>query len=211
MRTAGRISEWNDEKGFGFVAAHDDGARAFVHVKAFQSGSWRPVQGDLISYETVKDAKGRTNAVDVRFAGQRIGPSPPPPPRRAPRRRPLPVPRLILGVSALLAVAALAAWGPVPKVVAVTVWFFSLVSLIAYWWDKDSAQNNQWRTSEGTLHLMDLLGGWPGGLIAQQQFRHKISKASFQSAFWITVLLNIAALIAAVRLGWAQALSDWLI
>ena len=29
MRHAGRISNWNDQKGFGFVTPHDGGARAF--------------------------------------------------------------------------------------------------------------------------------------------------------------------------------------
>ena len=72
MRHAGRISNWNDEKGFGFVTPHDGGARAFVHVKAFQLAARRPVEGDLISYDTKADGKGRLNATAVRFAGQRI-------------------------------------------------------------------------------------------------------------------------------------------
>ena len=50
MRQAGRISDWNDDKGYGFVLPHDGGARTFVHIKAFQPGSRRPVEGDLISY-----------------------------------------------------------------------------------------------------------------------------------------------------------------
>ena len=42
------------------------------------------------------------------------------------------------------------------------------------------------------MHMLDLLGGWPGALIAQQQSRHKTVKASFQAAFWFTVLANLA-------------------
>ena len=41
---------------------------------------------------------------------------------------------------------------------------------------------------------MALLGGWPGAIFAQRVFRHKSSKPSFQSVFWITVVLNCVAL-----------------
>ncbi|MEI2430192.1 DUF1294 domain-containing protein [Lysobacter yananisis] len=208
MRLAGRICEWNDDKGFGFVVAHDGGARAFVQVKAFQPGSRRPVLGDLISYRVANDAKGRANAVDVRFAGQRIERHPSPSAGPSPLRR---IPRRALGVSALLAVTALGALGWVPAAVPLVQGFFSFASYIAYWLDKDAAGASRRRTPENTLHLLDLLGGWPGALIAQQQFRHKTVKPSFQAKFWGTVLLNLVAVAAAVRLGWARALTDLLL
>ncbi|MCB1577615.1 MAG: cold shock domain-containing protein, partial [Xanthomonadales bacterium] len=51
MRFVGRIAEWNDEKGYGFVEPNGGGERAFVHVKAFERRNRRPADGDLISYE----------------------------------------------------------------------------------------------------------------------------------------------------------------
>src|SRR5688500_7159637 len=115
MRLVGRISDWIDDKGYGFVVPHDGGMRAFVHVKAFQSGSRRPVEGDLISYETAKDAKGRVNAVNVRFAGQRNESRPLRDERRTPSRR---VPRAVMGVLALVAIVVAAAMDRVPVVLA---------------------------------------------------------------------------------------------
>jgi uncharacterized membrane protein YsdA (DUF1294 family) len=50
------------------------------------------------------------------------------------------------------------------------------------------------RTSEKALLLWGLAGGWPGALLAQQLLRHKTHKSSFQSLFWLTVAINIAAL-----------------
>ena len=42
--------------------------------------------------------------------------------------------------------------------------------------------------SEAQLHLLELLGGWPGALLAQRRLRHKCSKRSYQIVFWLIVL-----------------------
>jgi uncharacterized membrane protein YsdA (DUF1294 family) len=60
--------------------------------------------------------------------------------------------------------------------------------------DKSAAPRGGWRIAEKHLHLLDLLGGWPGGLLAQAKLRHKSSKTSFQVVFWLTVLVNIAVM-----------------
>ena len=70
----------------------------------------------------------------------------------------------------------------------------SVVAFLAYGHDKSAAARNAWRVQERTLHLFALLGGWPGALAAKRLFRHKSSKASFQTTYWITVVLNCAAL-----------------
>lgn len=71
----------------------------------------------------------------------------------------------------------------------------SLVTFLVYFKDKSAAKNGRWRTPEATLHLLALVGGWPGALIAQRTFRHKTKKTSFQVVFWITVVFNIVALL----------------
>lgn len=57
-----------------------------------------------------------------------------------------------------------------------------------------SARDGRWRIAENTLHLLALLGGWPGALLAQYRLRHKSSKPAFLIIFWATVLLNCGAL-----------------
>lgn len=71
-------------------------------------------------------------------------------------------------------------------------WAFaaSVFTFIAYRSDKRRAESGAWRTSESTLHLMAFLGGWPGAFLAQQAFRHKTSKPSFQVVFWSIVLTH---------------------
>ncbi|NWD05147.1 DUF1294 domain-containing protein [Pseudomonas gingeri] len=73
------------------------------------------------------------------------------------------------------------------------LWGYGVASLLAfflYWSDKRKARNDTWRTPEKVLHGVELLGGWPGALIAQQVFRHKTRKLSFQLVFWSIVLLH---------------------
>ncbi|MGY0653033.1 DUF1294 domain-containing protein [Luteimonas sp. A537] len=180
---AGRITDWNDDKGFGFVIPNGGGTRAFVHINEFQRASRRPVSGDMISYLPSVDARGRTNARQVRHAGQRIEVP------RAPSR----VPRAILGVCALVSGVAAAVSGLLPTLLVAAYFALSVLSYLMYRSDKIAAQGDAQRTPEASLHLADLLGGWPGALIAQQQFRHKTVKHSFQVTFWATVILNLAA------------------
>jgi len=71
----------------------------------------------------------------------------------------------------------------------------SVACFIAYAIDKRAAIRQQQRTPERTLLLLGLAGGWPGALLAQQWLRHKSSKTSFLAWFWLTVVLNLAALI----------------
>ena len=71
----------------------------------------------------------------------------------------------------------------------------SVAAVIAYRGDKFAAQSGAWRTRERTLHVLALMGGWPGALIAQTLLHHKSGKPSFQLVFATTVALNCAALL----------------
>ncbi|WEF35009.1 DUF1294 domain-containing protein [Pseudoduganella chitinolytica] len=71
----------------------------------------------------------------------------------------------------------------------------NLVTYVAYARDKSAARTGRRRTPENTLLLLGLIGGWPGALLAQRRLRHKTAKASFQVRFWLTVLVNVAALL----------------
>ncbi|KAA6168417.1 DUF1294 domain-containing protein [Pseudomonas veronii] len=66
----------------------------------------------------------------------------------------------------------------------------SVVAFFLYWNDKRKARADSRRTPENILHAVELAGGWPGALIAQQVFRHKTRKVSYQVLFWAIVLLH---------------------
>jgi uncharacterized membrane protein YsdA (DUF1294 family) len=68
----------------------------------------------------------------------------------------------------------------------------SLACFVAYGWDKGRAANGGRRMPEQTLHVLALLGGWPGALLGQRQFRHKTKKMTFLIVFWCVVVLHVA-------------------
>src|SRR3546814_21191164 len=117
------------------------------------------------------------------------------------------VPRALLGVACLLAVVLGTVFDVLPLVVALAGAGLSLLSYLMYWSDKEAAQGGAQRIPESTLHLVDLLGGWPRALIAQQQFRHKTVKRPLQFAFWCSGLANVPTTAWLVRSAVAPSLT----
>jgi uncharacterized membrane protein YsdA (DUF1294 family) len=74
----------------------------------------------------------------------------------------------------------------------------NLITFILYGVDKRRAVKGAYRIPEARLHLFALLGGFVGGIIAMQIFRHKTRKASFVIVFALATLASAAALI----FGW---------
>ncbi len=71
----------------------------------------------------------------------------------------------------------------------------SIITYITYSIDKSRAINGEYRISEKTLHILSLIGGWIGAILAQQRLRHKNKKVSFQIVFWISVIVHISLLV----------------
>jgi uncharacterized membrane protein YsdA (DUF1294 family) len=113
------------------------------------------------------------------------------------RRQLTPGDRLAVA-SAGLFITAIGAWVLLAKLHWAVLALYAALSLATfrlYSLDKAAAEKGRWRTSEGTLLLWGLLGGWPGALIAQKVRRHKSRKQPFQFFFWITVAVNCGVLV----------------
>jgi len=65
-----------------------------------------------------------------------------------------------------------------------------IVTWFLYASDKMSAKTDSWRISENTLHLFEFIGGWPAAFLAQQRFRHKTRKTTYQITFWTIGILH---------------------
>jgi uncharacterized membrane protein YsdA (DUF1294 family)/cold shock CspA family protein len=185
MRTRGRITEWRDEQGYGFITPDGGGERVFLHVKALKPPARRPARGDAVSFTPGRDDKGRPRAQQVEYVSAR--------PRSLPGKGRL-SPSLSFALAFLATVAALALAGRIPLAILFIYLGLSILTFGIYAADKSAAQKGQWRTPEKTLQLLALAGGWPGALFAQRLLRHKSRKPSFQLAFRAAVIVNIAAL-----------------
>ena len=186
MRTKGKLTTWNDEKGFGFITPGTGGKQVFIHIKAFGNRNRRPEINQLVTYALSIDKQGRPCAIKATLAGDRF-------PGRTKRKNGS---LSIIGATTFLViVGASALTSKIPSLVLVLYMAASTLTFIIYAVDKSAAAKGSWRTQESTLHLLALAGGWPGALIAQEKLRHKSKKQSFRSVFWVTVLLNCGVFI----------------
>ncbi|UXH76382.1 DUF1294 domain-containing protein [Roseateles amylovorans] len=65
MRVEGRIVQWDDAKGYGFIAPSSGGPKIFAHARAFGLRPRRPFVGERVSYEPGTDAQGKPRALKV--------------------------------------------------------------------------------------------------------------------------------------------------
>lgn len=186
MRQQGILTKWNDDKGFGFINPEGGGAPAFVHISAFPKGRRRPVEKEPVSFVVVADGQKKLRAEQVEYQHNV--------PNKPQSKRGLgPAVWILVVFLAVLSGLALLGWMPF-----IVVGFYLLLSgvcFVLYALDKSAARRGTWRTAETTLHLLALIGGWPGALIAQRVLRHKTKKQPFQIIFWGSVIVNCAALI----------------
>lgn len=199
-RQSGRLTQWNDERGFGFIAT-DNGGRVFVHVTAIARMVNRPRVGDVVEFETHLGRDGRLEARSARVVGAN------PLPRPNMRQKPgqggfLSDWRFLLAsiLAALLVAAVLL--GRIPYYLPLAYAAMGAVTVSLYRADKYFAETGQWRISEALLHGADLGFGIVGGLLGQAIFRHKTRKPAYVAT---TVLLG------GVHLFWIAALTFGLI
>lgn len=239
MEQRGTLKSWNDQKGFGFIRPEQGGEDVFAHISAVH-GERRPLVGDRVLYVAGRDPQGRLRAEHLRLdapmtldqpairqrpgsqrqakpqqtgsrgAGRDVGK----PSRRlfANSIRYLPLKLGVFVVLCLLPlVGSLYRLGAVLPLVIYAV--ASVLTFFLYWRDKHSALKDRWRTPETTLHLFELAGGWPGALLAQQLFRHKTRKLSYQLTFWLIVVLHQAFWIDLLFIGsgFTRERLDWLL
>ena len=185
MRFQGRITQWHDEKGYGFITPNGGGSRVFMHISSLAPNQRRPRGEELVHYEVTLDARLRPNAHGVHYVALA-------------KRRGLPALGAIVapGAAVVFFCFLLGAVLRDRLPIAVPLYYavVSLVTYLAYRRDKEAAIKRRRRTAEKDLHFLELFGGWPGALIAQRWVRHKSQKATFQVEFYLATAVNLGLL-----------------
>ena len=196
QRATGRLTQWDDAKGYGFITPAGAGGKLFVHIQAFGLRPQRPFVGERLSYEVAEDGQGKRRAHNVSSLEPRNAP---PAPKARDRSRIL----LLVPAFAGLVLVCHLLWR-VPNALWGAYSAMSMATFIVYALDKRAAQRGDWRVAENTLHALALACGWPGALLAQELLRHKSAKPAFRRVFWVMAALNVLgfALLFTPLRGW---------
>lgn len=173
MAIQGTISRWHDKSGYGYIKADDQGAQIKFHLYDLDSYGQPPRVNERVKFHLSLDDHGELRAVNVERA-------------------------VIVNFS-----LAIAVWFMTVLVGSVVLLGFPLISLtlyvavsiisyIIYAMDKQALHNGGWRVPTITFHIVSLMGGWVGSLLAQSVLHHKYTELGFKSVFWLTVLANLA-------------------
>lgn len=65
----GKIIQWKDDKGFGFIVSEDNEEKSFFHISSVKTRGRRPRVNDIVLYESIRDAQGRLKAKVVVIEG----------------------------------------------------------------------------------------------------------------------------------------------
>lgn len=180
-RHQGRVTQWNSAKGFGFVEV--ERSRVFIHIRDFSDRRRDPEVGDMVSFLLGTDPHGRSCAKNIQPLITAA-----PAYYHAARKLSLGHFAFMFGLLVLPMLAVYRLKQP-----GLALWFAGWVAAASalcylyYAWDKRRAKAADWRLPENMLHIWALLGGWPGGYLAQRKLRHKSAKLSFLLTFWAIV------------------------
>lgn len=188
-RSRGRLVSWNNERGFGFIAADGGGQDVFVHASAFAKEGRHIEVGGNYEFDLDTSQDGRPKARRVTYVAV-LKPGPSLLSQVLQRG-----PSFLVIPAFLFIVIAVSTQRPVSPNWLVIYAVASIACFSGYGLDKAAASQKQWRVSETILLLVGLVGGWPGAILAQEVFRHKTQKKTFRTLFWMSVGINMAAFV----------------
>ncbi|MDO4642169.1 MAG: DUF1294 domain-containing protein [Neisseria sp.] len=192
----GQIVSWDESKGFGSIQSGIEGKEVFFHLKAFHYSNLKPKEGLQVSFycnKPISDAKQQAVRVVLREDEEWLYCDQPQEVGSGIKWGQL---MLCIPVAAVyLYWVSLLSW----KLAAIYL-VISLFAIMLYGYDKMVAKKNRLcakceqksRMPENILYLTGILGGWPGGLLAQSLFHHKTRKQQFIMMFWLIALVNAA-------------------
>lgn len=202
----GTIIKYDDKKKFGFIKTNNN-KDIFFHIREFRPRR-EPMIGEQIVFELGEDGQGRICAINIQELSFIL---------QKEREKQIKVQKrqayeayqerqeqkhgvlnsvCIFSLIYLILIAIAVLFFHVSKLIFIWYMIISILSFVVYYLDKVAAENDERRTPEKTLHLIDVLGGWIGASFAHKFLNHKATKAEFRDVFYITIIANIIGLIA---------------
>ena len=175
----GVITNYNSEKGYGFIYSEEYEDDIFVHISKVTNASTLS-QGQNVTFEVTKTQKG-FSATSVIAGDKQYSPY------------------LIFGViSALISIAIFGYLYRASSLKPILSYFISIniTVFLIYGYDKFISSRDGLRVPEWNLHILAIIGGSPVALASQKFFRHKTIKGSFQLVYWLIVLVQVVVVVA---------------
>ena len=144
VKIKGKITSWNEGKGFGFITPNEGDKQIFVHIKAFNNRKKIPAINQVVTFTLSTDKQGRACAEKVTRAGEVLSKKT----KKGSSSFAVFVPiifAVFVGVSALT--------NNIEFLIFPFYLAISLFTFILYAVDKSAAKKGAWRTQESTLHL----------------------------------------------------------
>ncbi|HNZ65848.1 MAG TPA: DUF1294 domain-containing protein [Planctomycetota bacterium] len=173
----GIVTKFNSKKGYGFIRYQDtkDGSQdIFVHINDVQDKVILSPRQEVI-FDMIETPRG-LNAVNVVPGEIHSNPY-----------------HWFLSFGLLTMFFLIWFFGSVWKIPWIWSYFISvnIVITLMYGYDKYVAVKHRTRIPEIVLHFFTLIGGTPMAWISQRLFRHKITKKTFQMAFWVVFFIQM--------------------
>ncbi|MCL9780843.1 cold shock and DUF1294 domain-containing protein [Vibrio sp. S4M6] len=172
MAVTGIVTEWNENKGYGYISVNNQPIKIFFHISDFSGHSLRPQVSEHVIFSLTKDNSGNLRAVDI--------------------KRPI-----VFNFSIALAIwFATMVVGSIyllnyPIIVIDYLLLISGFTYVLYAFDKSLSSSDNWQVPELVFHVFTLAGGWPGAVLAQSFLRHRPLSLSYLPTFWFTVIANV--------------------
>ncbi|EEX33350.1 MULTISPECIES: DUF1294 domain-containing protein [Vibrio] len=171
MAIQGTISEWHDTKGYGYISVDDQEAQIKFHLCDLEAYGHPPRISERVQFRLAKDAQGGIRAVNVE--------------RQVVFNFSLSI--AIWFFTTLVASVFLLDYPPLSFVLYIAL---STIAYMVYALDKHALHTGGWRVPSLTFHVLNIVGGWPGALLAQSVLHHKYNDIGYKSLFWLTLFAN---------------------
>ena len=187
----GRVINWNDEKGYGFIQIQPGYENLFFHISNFAYHHRRPSADIAVTFLATPAQKGGWQASRVLLREHEHAIMESDPYDIADKNKPKRVEGYVYAVLDILYFLSLTL---ISLPLGITSAIMSVLTVILYRYDKRAAEQGGQRIPNTTLHLASLLGGWPGALIARPLLRHKLNQKRFRGFFWASIVANFGIL-----------------